>query len=143
MTKSTSILISHVLPHLVNPGTTNTTKTLQQRLEPRTVSNHIDNLTLSVRLSSALCCSVSLSASYIVQGLRGALANWNLRSIAQLLFIDGPMTSTALTQTASTLTGTVCPQYSFPALSSMHAIEHCSRLCFSGAHDSSVIFKVS
>ena len=148
ITKSTSVLLSHMLPHLDKPvekpaGTTSDPCPKAHRaVVPRTVSHHIDTLSLSEPVRRALGTSVNRSASYIIQGMRGALANWNLRSVTQLLFIDGPKTSIALTQTANTLARTICPQYSFPPLSSLSAIEHRSRDAFSVAHDGLVNLKV-
>lgn len=130
------LLLNQTLPHchtalkdVILHGSSDTKK-----LSLSFAAQHIDLLRQSQMLRGVLQATLTAVAVFLVQGLSGALASWNLKVISRLLFVEGPVIVRELERVVSHA-GEVCsPQLNFPPCSGLHLIEWISRHGYSTLH---------
>ena len=106
------------------------------------ISYHVDDLRLSLHHTAALQRSIEHIARYLSQGFKKSLASMNMRSIGQLLMLDGPLVLSAVLSTVLQVAHTSCPRYGFPMWSRLHLTEYCSRAAYATAYNNHTQLKV-
>lgn len=144
-TKSTSVLVSTVLPPVANYFSL--AKRYSDLTRPANssacVSQHIDELRLAQSLVIALEVTVKQIRQLFTQGMRNSLAKVDIRALAQGLFVDAPIIEHSLSVIVCLASRIAAPLFSFPNYLSPHILEHNSRQSFSRLHTSNVALKVS
>ncbi len=130
-TKSTSLVTHSVFIPLTDfMQSPDTFPRIEASNTPGSVAQHLDNVRLSQPIVAAMEVTLRKFSTFLSQGMKSCLVNWNLRGLGQGLFVDSPAVRKVAALGEYQLR-VAAPLFVFPPAMGPHLIESTSRQRYS------------